>query len=147
MKEAKIREIQEAQKKWAEHNFPKAETWQPLLGVVEEVGELAHAHLKQSQGIRVNEDHVANAMDAVGDTVLFMMHYCTLRGWDFETIIQETWEQVAERDWRKNNETGKEESPPPAGHLCDSCAASDECSYKSSYTPVCGIYVQGTEEE
>jgi len=38
------------------------------MGLVEEVGELAHAHLKNEQGIRgTPEEHVQAKVDAIGE--------------------------------------------------------------------------------
>lgn len=53
-------EIQEEQRLWSRDNFGMSPTWQPILGVVEEVGELSHAYLKRSQNIRINESHTEN---------------------------------------------------------------------------------------
>ena len=103
-----LRRIQREQRNWAERNFGKdTPTWHPLLGVVEEIGELCHAHLKEAQGIRINEDHVASAKDAIGDTVIYLIDYCNRRGFDFADIIVETWSEVGARDWTKHKEIGK----------------------------------------
>lgn len=103
-----LRRIQREHKKWSARNFGEdVPTWHPLLGVVEEIGELCHAHLKEAQGIRTNEDHIANAKDAVGDTVIYLIDYCNRRGFDFADILLETWKQVRARDWIKNPEIGK----------------------------------------
>lgn len=37
--------LQAEQAEWSARNFGPHEAWQPLLGMIEEVGELAHAHL------------------------------------------------------------------------------------------------------
>lgn len=66
----------EERNKWVAHNFPAAVSHQPqhgVFGVMEEVGELAHAHLKQAQGIRMNEDHDAKAKDAIGDVTIYLL--------------------------------------------------------------------------
>jgi len=103
-----IEQIQREQFEWSRRNFGDKPSWQPLMGVVEELGELAHAHLKQHQGIRTNEDHTLNARDAIGDIVIYLMDYCNLHGWDLETITDEVWEKVNKRDWKKNTEDGLE---------------------------------------
>lgn len=95
-----VSEIQRQHWLWVSHNFPDQPLHRPLLGVVEEVGELAHAHLKQEQGIRLLEDHDAAARDAVGDILIYLLHYCSLRGWDLEGVLLDTWEGVVrKRDW------------------------------------------------
>ena len=67
-----IKQIQQEQKAWVRHNFGDRPSWQPLLGVAEELGELSHAHLKHVQGIRVNENHTAKKKDAIGDLVIYL---------------------------------------------------------------------------
>lgn len=91
---------------WAERNFGPRPAWQPLVGIMEELGELAHAHLKAAQGIRRDEDHEAGARDAVGDIIIYVADYCNAAGLDLEEIVGETWAKVKQRDWRKerNNE-------------------------------------------
>ena len=101
-----LRKLQEEQKKWTKHNFGDRPSWQPLLGAVEELGELAHAHLKSAQGIRVNERHFENKKDAIADIVIYLADYCTAEGIDFEDTVQSVWDEVKKRDWKKNNETG-----------------------------------------
>ena len=102
-----LRKLQEEQKQWVKHNFGERPSWMPLLGAVEELGELAHAHLKESQGIRLSEDHTENAKDAVADIVIYLADYCSSRGFDFESIVQETWNDVKQRDWKKDPINGK----------------------------------------
>ncbi len=69
--EITLRKLQEEQKPWVIHNFGDRPSWMPLLGLMEELGELAHAHLKEAQGIRLEENHIENAKDAVADIVIF----------------------------------------------------------------------------
>jgi len=150
--------------KWATYNFPDTKPWQSLLGIIEETGELAHAHLKQSQNIRGPvEKHVKDAQYAIGDIMIFMFNaasnndikitdvilpqkltdgfeqhdfifhlvgnvnvlcqhpendqhyvhiifwlyqYCLVRKWDFENIINSTWEEVQKRDWKTDAQNG-----------------------------------------
>lgn len=84
------------------------ESWQPLLGIQEEVGELSHAHLKESQGIRGSaEKHQAAARDAVGDIMVYLAGYCHARGWSLQECLEKAWGEVSKRDWAKNPHTGK----------------------------------------
>jgi NTP pyrophosphatase (non-canonical NTP hydrolase) len=105
-----LRRLQEEQKGWVAHNFGERPSWWPLLGVMEELGELAHAHLKGVQGIRTGENHEAAAKDAVADIVIFLADYCTAEGIDFEEVVRETWEQVKKRDWRADPVSGGTEN-------------------------------------
>lgn len=97
-----LRKLQDEQRPWVQHNFGDRPSWMPLLGVMEEVGELAHAHLKKAQGIRTNEDHDAKAADAVADIVIFLADYCSTVGIDLESVVLETWAEVRKRDWKAN---------------------------------------------
>jgi len=102
-----FRGLQDEQRPWAVHNFPGREPGDPLLGAVEELGELCHAHLKRKQGIRGTpaELEVA-AKDAVADIVIYLADYCTARGFDFQTLMEETWAKVKARDWKADPVTG-----------------------------------------
>ena len=95
--------IQQQNKKWADKNFGvDRPAWQPLLGAVEEIGELSHAYLKRAQGIRIQENHMENMKDAVGDTIIYLCDFCNVMGFDIHEIVKETWDQVKQRDWHQN---------------------------------------------
>lgn len=106
-----LQEIQDRHAKWTKHNFPDQTPSQALIGAMEELGELAHAHLKGEQGIRLQEDHDAAAKDAVGDIVLFLMAYCTHRGWSLYRLLLQVTDRVWGRDWATYPIGGK----PPEG--------------------------------
>jgi NTP pyrophosphatase (non-canonical NTP hydrolase) len=101
-----IKQIQVEHAIWEKSNFGDTTMGKAFLGMVEEIGELAHHDLKESQGIRVNEDHIAGAQDCVGDIVIYMVSYCNARGWDLQEIIEKTWDKVSKRDWTKNKING-----------------------------------------
>lgn len=95
---------------WGRRNFPNAKEHQPLLGVQEECGELAHAHLKMEQGIRgTQEEHFAAKEDAVGDIMIFLAHYCYLNRIDLENATLNAWNHVKDRDWIKFPKNGKDQ--------------------------------------
>ena len=99
-----LSQMQKEQLEWAKRNFDNQRPYQPILGATEEVGELAHAYLKMEQGIRgTKEEHVAAMKDAVGDCVIFLMDLCNQMGWDFETIVEETWNHVKKRNWKADS--------------------------------------------
>ncbi len=104
-----LKRLQNEQRPWVKHNFGDRPSWHPLLGLVEEVGELCHAHLKQAQGIRTNEDHELDKMDAIGDIVIYLADYCSAEGIDLQVVVEETWKDVKERDWKNNPERGIED--------------------------------------
>ena len=102
-----FKQLQDEQRPWVAHNFPGREAHLPLLGAVEELGELAHAHLKMSLGIRGSKArHLDNAADAVADTIIFLSDYCTAMGFDLQEIIERTWSDVQRRDWQADPEKG-----------------------------------------
>jgi NTP pyrophosphatase (non-canonical NTP hydrolase) len=94
---------------WREYNFPDTTCLQQYMGMVEELGELSHAMLKEAQGIRNIDDADAEIKDAIGDLTIFMINFADMNGWDFEKILAQTWEQVAGRDWRNNPKDGVNE--------------------------------------
>ncbi len=73
---------------WAWKNFKeKAQGTNPLLGIIEEVGELAKAILKKDQGIRgTPEKHDRDAVDAIGDIMIYMMNYLNVLEIDMLTV-------------------------------------------------------------
>lgn len=122
-----LKQLQDEQRLWVQHNFPGRDAYYPLLGTAEEIGELAeahgqaslhvtelckslgrlsHAHLKAVQNIRITEDHQANKRDAVADIVIFLADYCTANNIDFQNAIESTWAQVKQRDWQADPTNG-----------------------------------------
>lgn len=101
-------ELQLEHRDWVEYNFPNREPYYHLLGAVEELGELAHAHLKGLEKVRgTSEEHKAKAQDAIGDVIIFLAGYCTDQGFDLQEIIEKTWKEVKARDWRKYPVSGR----------------------------------------
>lgn len=85
---------------WQTHNFGPPKSHEQFMGMTEELGELAHALLKRSQGIRgTKEEHDAAAKDAIGDLLIFTLALCNAEGWDLQSILEETWGAVRQRDW------------------------------------------------
>jgi NTP pyrophosphatase (non-canonical NTP hydrolase) len=131
--EGGLRRLQAEQVPWVKHNFGDRPSWMPLLGAVEELGELAHAHLKQAQGIRVSENHDEKAKDAVADVVIYLADYCSARGFDLETLVMETWDKVKLRDWKKDPAHADIAAQPTAqtreGPLCVRCGQVEKHPY------------------
>ena len=101
-------DLQKEVKEWAERNFPDAEKVDPVLGVAEETGELCHAILKMKQKIRGTEDqHRANAFDAVGDIVIYLADVCNKYNLDLQAAVATTWFKVKKRNWKDDPEKGK----------------------------------------
>lgn len=99
-----LRKLQAESREWQIKNFGKVPAWQPLLIVMEELGELSHAYIKREQGIRMSENHEANMKDAVADVVIGIASFCAAEGIDLESEVEKTWALVKQRDWKKNPE-------------------------------------------
>lgn len=93
---------------WLGKNFPNQTPHQALLGVSEEVGELAHAHLKYEQGIRglTRDEYLRQAGDAIGDIIIYLASYCNTNGLSLAGCLAQAWREVSERDWIHNPDTG-----------------------------------------
>lgn len=87
-------QLQTEQKPWVAHNFGPGQPHQPLLGMIEECGELLDA---------INNWDVKEIKDALADCVIFCSDYCTKRGWDFGKLYPEgpAWECSPSRDIEK----------------------------------------------
>lgn len=121
-----LSEFQREVHEWATANFDNQEAYRPLMGISEELGELAdadedtrlnglasiigrlmHAQLKQEQGIRGSFDkHQAAKEDAVADIIVYLAAYCSSSDIDLEAVVEETWNKVSKRNWIENPETG-----------------------------------------
>lgn len=108
-----LRVVQQEHRLWVDRNFPGQPAHRPLLGVFEEAGELAHIHLKAEQKIRqglLKPDEVkALKEDAVGDIMIYLLHYCSLEGIDVEHALEVTWSEVRTRDWKRYPRNGRTE--------------------------------------
>lgn len=98
---------------WRERNFPRADSTQQLLGVVEELGELSHIHLKAIQRIRQGRMSPAEIQrlkeDAIGDIIIYLMGYCSYEGLSLSHCLDEAGAEVLERDWLTNPQYGGSE--------------------------------------
>lgn len=98
-----LQRLQQEHADWQLQNFGVVPAWQMILGATEELGEVCHAYLKMANGIRGDRaQHTAKIKDGIGDTVIFLIGLCTVMGFDFESILDETWQEVKQRDWKAN---------------------------------------------
>lgn len=97
-----LQTVQEESHEWRQKNFPDTSSEMHMaLGVAEEAGELCHAVLKHSQGIRGMDDEIKLNMmiaDAAGDIVIFLCGLMSARGLDLETAVWEAWQEVKKRN-------------------------------------------------
>lgn len=102
---------------WSAKNFGDQPSYRPLLGVQEEIGELAHAHLKAEQGIRgTAAEHLAAKKDAIGDLLIFLADYCGREMISLQECVETTWGEVKKRDWKKHPIEGVDQKPS-----CQAC--------------------------
>ena len=71
----------------------------PLLGIVEETGEMVTAVMDMNR----KED----VEDAIGDLQVFLLHLCEVSGYNADAALKGVWSKVRQRDWKKNKENGK----------------------------------------
>jgi len=69
-----LSQIQAELKVWTLHNFGQQESIIPIMGMIEELGELTHAHLKEFQGIR-KSDFLSDKKDAIADITIYLLNY------------------------------------------------------------------------
>lgn len=106
--------LQREMPSWQNHNFPGRPGHWPLLGMVEELGELAHAWLKRAQGIRgTPEQHREAIEDAIVDLFTFGVDFACSEHIDLDKAIAKVWPKVRARDWRRYPKHGV----PPAEAL------------------------------
>jgi NTP pyrophosphatase (non-canonical NTP hydrolase) len=77
----------------------------PLLGVVEELGELCHAVLKHHQGIRKFSDDMVYSRerdDAIADVLIYLCDFACREGVDLGAVLERTWAKVQQRNWQQN---------------------------------------------
>lgn len=114
--EVKLSDMQKEIYSWSTKNFGRPQLRfhvNSFLGVVEEVGELAHCMLKASQGIRGSfSGHVDKAADAVGDIVVFLLDFVEgnkdIFKVDVDYILARVWTRVQNRDFIRDSEKGGE---------------------------------------
>lgn len=106
-----LQRVQRESAHWRRVNFPAYTADQQFKGMVEEMGELAHATLKHEQGIRGLESEVVareKIADAWADWLIFSFGFLDEYGMDAHNILETTWERVKLRDFRKDPQKGGE---------------------------------------
>jgi len=106
-----LAQLQDEVSQWSRYNFPRNKDHHPLMGAVEELGELHHVRLKYEQGIRGYDadKYIADSEDAIADIIIYLADYCGRNGLDLQRAIDTVWPQVKERDWVKYPKNGRTE--------------------------------------
>lgn len=74
--------LQREHLEWHNSTFGKAPPWMPLLGIVEELGELKNAQ---------DSSNGPGIVDAIGDTMIFLIGYCSHLGIPIEFVVKSRW--------------------------------------------------------
>jgi|ERR1035437_5371297 NTP pyrophosphatase (non-canonical NTP hydrolase) len=108
-----LRKTQAEIGEWSNRNFGNVPNSQipyrisSFLGMVEEVGEIAHSLLKLTQGIRGSQEkHVADIEDGIADLLVFTLDFCSRNNMDAESLLERVWAKVKLRDWTKDKLKG-----------------------------------------
>jgi NTP pyrophosphatase (non-canonical NTP hydrolase) len=106
-----IRDTQAEILAWSTRNFgarvPIAYDVSSFLGMVEEVGEIAHAVLKMSQGIKGSRaKHEADVIDGIADLMVFTLDFAARNGLDAEKALEQVWAKVKLRDFTQDKQVG-----------------------------------------
>jgi len=72
-----LKDLQREHEPWCLHNFGDIPPWHPLLGMIEELGELEDAKT------------TADVKDGLADTIVFMAHFCNAMKFDLDHIASE----------------------------------------------------------
>lgn len=76
-----MRDVQEQQRPWVKWNFGDRPAEQPLLGIIEEFGELAATNY-------VIGDCAAERADAIADAMIFICDYASAMGLDAGAFVE-----------------------------------------------------------
>lgn len=87
----------------------------PLMGVMEELGELCRVMCRRAQGRGYDDSAEAYEakVDAVGDLLVFLSDFCFREGIDLQEALDKTWAKVCHRrqaTWATDK--AKEGAPP-----------------------------------
>ena len=93
---------------WELRNFGFQEPFKNLAGMTEELGELAHAMLKSSQGIQegINGEAKELIADAFADLMIYGVNLLSKYGIDAEEALSKAQAEVLARDWKKYPKNG-----------------------------------------
>ena len=102
-------QLQDRAVSYSKRNFGEhyGSGYRNLIGVMEELGELAHAQLKGEQNIKhTQEEILLMKIDAVGDILIFLANYCDSQGLAMGDCVLSALNEIEKRDFVKNQITG-----------------------------------------
>lgn len=103
-------------RRWREKNFPPEKTTliHQSVGAMGEVAELQQHALKMDDARNDGENHYDAAVDAVGDTLIYLMGAADHLGMTMEQCFMFAWDQVKGRtadNWRPTAQLPAEGQP------------------------------------
>lgn len=90
---------------WINKNFPNNNTTATYMGMIEEAGEIARIITKREQGIRGYSDPIYCEQELrkeMADLFIKLCDAAQFEGIDLQEAIEERWETIRFRDWKKN---------------------------------------------
>lgn len=134
-----ISELQHQQYTWQTTNFGKQEEYRPLLGMIEELGELARGQLKYEQNIRgTKESHFDAQRDAIADVIIYLFGFCSAYNVSLSAILGANTFQEFQRSLKTQRQLKLGEAPQFTDWECivrASQALGKVCKYHNNYWP------------
>lgn len=88
---------------WTGRNFPDDNRETVVLGLAEEVGEMARAALKRHQGIRgTAQEWETELRKEIGDVMIKLVHVAHVWGFSLSEAVLDRWDVVSQRDFVTN---------------------------------------------
>jgi NTP pyrophosphatase (non-canonical NTP hydrolase) len=102
--------VQRESREWRAQAYPETRNIElQALGVCEEAGELAHAVLKNKQGIRgYDRDKTRKEVaDAIGDIMIYACGVADELDIDVSRAVHDAWQHVKERNITQGSDAGE----------------------------------------
>lgn len=86
-----VRQLQREHQEWLASRYKGQDPKVPLLGIVGEAGEAAHALLSEHKELHHGKnprhtEHLAAFLDALADCVIYTASWCNTTGWDLDVF-------------------------------------------------------------
>lgn len=89
-------------------------SWNNFFGIVEEIGELARTIICANQGRKGYSDSAKRKRDRIDsccDILIFLMNYSSREGFDLQTELNRTWDEIVSKrtlaNWEQHNHKPK----------------------------------------
>lgn len=94
-----LRQLQDELTPWVAHNFGDQPSWQPMFGIIEELGELSEAcdRYREMTRLLTHKNHASvgprldaiknDIGDAIADIIVYMANFCGKVDFDLQAIV------------------------------------------------------------